>query len=396
MSEFDLGRIIAEIIVAENERDLTIEEEKILYDWLNQSEGNRALYRQLKEGNNVSEQIRELELIDTDKAFNKFLSRTRKDRVIVIQKDVLKVVAMLVLALLTWVVLNNINTGEPQTPFHYETAIEPGSSKAILQLADGTIINLENENTSISEQGATISAVDNKVVYSVPEDKNEIKSKEIREIRYNTISIPRGGEYRLTLSDGTRVWLNSETTMKYPVTFTGKFREIFINGEAYFEVTHNKKVPFIVNTGKMKIRVLGTSFNVRAYPDEKEERTTLIDGEVLVKSNQSDIEFRMNPNHQFITSKTGGELRTVDVSSIVAWKEGRILFENNSLGEILGDLSRWYDLSVIYENDELTQLRFSIDMKRYDNFDKFLEIVSLTQKVKFEIDGNKVNVKKGK
>ncbi len=389
MNEFEKGHLIAEIIVAEKDRDLTTEEKAILHEWLQEDASNRVLYGQLRKGHNISSQIRHLESFDSDAAFDKFLSSTKKERFGQTMKNVMRVAAVLVAVVSAWFIYQTTRTELPETAQASAIAIEPGTSKAILQLADGTTLDLENQNKNIDQEEATINASDNKVVYAAK--KNTILPKKIS---YNTISIPRAGEYQLTLSDGTEVWLNSETTLKYPVAFTGKTREVYINGEAYFHVARNEKQPFIVHTGRMDVKVLGTSFNVRAYDDEEEEQTTLVEGSVHVKTNQSATEFTMKPNQQFTTNASGGELNTVDVSSFIAWKEGRIYFEDKTIDEIMTILSRWYDINVSYESEYIKNFRFSIDMRRYDDFEKFLEIVGLTKKVKFEIDEKNIIVKR--
>ncbi len=393
MNKTELWQRIAGIIVAENERTLTLEEKQILGEWLGESEGNRRLYRELKNGNNIPNHISYFESVDTDKAFSQFLKRTKKDRYIHLRQQMLKVAAVVTLVFSLWFMyeFGLKNDRNQLAEISLETTIEPGTSKAILQLADGTTVNLDEQDKVIDEEGTTISNNKGEVVYAPPAEKEKPKR-----ITYNTIAIPRGGEYQLTLSDGTRVWLNSETTIKYPVAFSGAKREVFISGEAYFEVTHNQDLPFIVHTDRMNVQVLGTSFNVRAYNDEGAEQTTLVQGKVQVKSNKSDTEYILNPSDQFNTTAQIDLVRKVDIDSYVAWKEGRIYFENNSLDEILTNLARWYDLSVDFSNEELKQLRFSIDMKRYDNFSKFMEIVELTEKVKFQIQDNEVIVLRGK
>ena len=392
MNEIDLWQKIAEIIAAENERTLTLEEKKILDIWLGEREENRRLYRELKVGNNIRNHISKLQAVDTEKAYSQFLKHTNRDRFLAVRMQLLKVAAVITLIISLWFLYDLRFNGnrEQLTVMDFETTIEPGTSKATLQLADGTMVNLEEESKVIDEEGTTISNNKKEVVYAPPVEKERS-----RELKFNTIAIPRGGEYQLTLSDGTKVWLNSETTIKYPVAFSGKKREVFISGEAYFEVTRNEEIPFIVHTERMNVKVLGTTFNVRAYNDEEGEHTTLVEGRVQVKSNKSDTEYLLHPNDQFNSTVYSDHVQKVAVESYVAWKEGRIFFENNSLDEILTNLSRWYDLSVEYSTEELKHMRFSIDMKRYDDFSKFMEIVELTGKVKFQIEESEVTVLKG-
>jgi len=387
MNEFDLGQVIARIIVAENERALTAKEEEILRDWLASDARNRELYRRLKAGINIPSRVHALEKFDSHNAFLAFTQKAKRNKVLQLRKKMLHFAAVLVLAFSVAGILYWMKPAETEKVAQSEVVIEPGESKAVLQLADGTKVNLEDQAKEIPEAGTLISTDQKKVVY-----KNPKKKISPGEIKYNTINIPRGGEYQLTLSDGTNVWLNAETTIRYPVAFASNKREVFIRGEAYFEVTHNERQPFIVNTGKARIRVLGTSFNVRAYNDEAIERTTLVEGKVAVSAEMEAKEFTLLPNEQFSTTGAQSEVRKVNVGQYIAWKDGRIYYENNSLGEILSDLSRWYNISVRYSDTTLAELRFSIDMKRYDDFSKFLEIIELTKKAKFEINENEITV----
>ena len=269
------------------------------------------------------------------------------------------------------------------------TEIKPGSSKAILKLADGTVINLEDEKELVAEFDGTIISNNNKeVVYN-----SSAKKVKRRKLQYNTIEIPRGGEYQLTLSDGTKVWLNSGTTIKYPVVFAKDSREVFLyEGEAFFEVTENEDSPFIVHTSKMDVNVLGTSFNVRAYSDENQLATTLVTGKVIINQPENGKEYTLIPNEQAIFSDRGIDINSVDVNKFIAWKDGRILFEENTLEEIFNDLSRWYNIDINYTNLEVKKLRFSIDVKRYDELGEILEILELTKKVKFEIEENSLRI----
>jgi ferric-dicitrate binding protein FerR (iron transport regulator) len=274
-------------------------------------------------------------------------------------------------------------------PVVSESLIQPGSSKAILQLADGTLIDLEKEETRIAtENGAVIDNNKKEIVYhsGVPGP---------RKVEYNSIEIPRGGEYQLVLSDGTKVWLNSETSIRFPVVFSGKTRELQLSGEAYFEVAENKDIPFILHTSGIDIHVTGTAFNVRAYSNEKNMAATLVEGEVNVIQNQTKEAHRLKPGQQAVVSGPETQIGEVNVEQFVAWKNGRIYFENNSLEEILSNLERWYDVEVSFTDERLKALRFSIDVERYTEFNRVFEIIELTRKVKFNINENQIIVLRG-
>jgi transmembrane sensor len=236
--------------------------------------------------------------------------------------------------------------------------------------------------------GAVVRNSSKEIVYDA------VQTRRRSHIQYNEIEIPRGGEYQLTLSDGTKVWLNSETTIKFPVVFSSNSREVYLlNGEAYFDVTENKNSPFIVHTSKMDVNVLGTSFNVRAYSDEKETTTTLVSGKVQVREADSKAEYTITPNEQASLTGSGMNIRKVDVNRYIAWKNGRIFFEGNTLEEIFNDLGRWYDIEVDFEDSAASDLRFSVDVERYDNLSEILEILELTQKVEFKVVENTLKIR---
>lgn len=391
MNEFELGQHIAEIIFAEKERPLTVDETRILNNWLNQDSGNVHLYESLNDGEKIPAHLKELESFNTKKAFDKFTNKVHTDKKIKIAyKNLLKIAAIFLLLISTIYFVSQWSLKDTVEIAEHNTSIQPGSSKAILQLADGTVINLENEVADITEtDGTLISTNQKEVVYSAAGTK--VKPKKVK---YNTIEIPRGGEYQLTLSDGTSIWLNSEAVIKYPVVFSENIREVFIEGEAFFEVARDENTPFVVNTSKMRVDVLGTSFNVRAYSNEDKISTTLVHGKVMITQCNNKQKFYLKPCEQFVLAGQESTVRKVNVEQFIAWKEGRILFEDNPLHEILTDLGRWYNVSFSYENDESKNLRYSIDMKRFDKFSDILEIINLTQKVKFEINENEVTVLK--
>ena len=391
MIDFKKTEQITRLLIAEKQRSLTSEERRILDNWLQESTANRELYESLKDDTKVTASLNELSSFNSDKAFRRFTRATRKQSRRIL-KTALRVAAVLIPFLfgIYFLFLND----KPQVvdPVVSESLIQPGSSKAILQLADGTLIDLEKEETMIAtENGAVINNDKKEVVYQ----SGSVKASS-RKVEYNSIEIPRGGEYQLVLSDGTKVWLNSETSIRFPVVFSGETRELQLTGEAYFEVAENKALPFIVHTGEMDIHVTGTSFNVRAYNDENSMAATLVNGEVVVTQKQSDEIFRLKPGQQAVVSELGTQVGEVNVEQYTAWKNGRIYFENNSLEEILSNLARWYDVEIDYASEDLKDLRFSVDMARYTEFNQVFGILELTKKVKFKIENNKVTVVKGK
>jgi ferric-dicitrate binding protein FerR (iron transport regulator) len=242
--------------------------------------------------------------------------------------------------------------------------IAPGSEKAVLTLADGSTIILDNAaNGNVAQQGGTkIIKLDNgQLAYDA--GRNTHRRVLSGELLYNTISTPRGGQYQITLPDGTKVWLNAASSIKFPATFSGSTREVEMTGEAYMEIAKNSKQPFRVKANGTEIQVLGTSFNINAYSDEEAVKTTLIEGSVKVlKDGQTAI---LKPGQQ---SRSGSDDRSVkisvaDLDKVMAWKNGLFNFEGAGLKEVMQQLSRWYDVEVVYES-KIPDIEFIGKMSR--------------------------------
>lgn len=263
--------------------------------------------------------------------------------------------------------------------------IVPGESKATITLANGQKVELENLARELQEtDGTLLSSGSGELVYN--------ESGADGELIYNTIDIPRGGEFRLVLSDGTKVWLNSDSQLKYPVRFNGDMREVYLKGEAYFEVAHNARKTFIVSTSKGDIRVLGTSFNVRDYTDENKVVTTLEAGQVrYISPGRGEID--LIPGYM-LEDRAGSSLipRKVNTEEYTGWKDGKYIFDDVSVEEIMTTLARWYDVTVIYENNQVRKLHFTGDLERYATINTILNFMETGGDVRFRIDGKTIIV----
>ena len=206
---------------------------------------------------------------------------------------------------------------------------------------------------------------------------------------YNTITVPRGGEYQLTLSDGTRVWLNAETELKYPVAFVGEGREVMLKGEAYFEVAKNVSRPFVVKTEQLDIKVLGTSFNMKSYPSETQQ-VTLVQGKVEVRV--GNYSRKLQPGEQLNYSSEGPEIRDVDVKAYTAWKDRRFVFNDDLLEEVIHKLGRWYDVEFFLRDAEVRKIRFTGNLPKYRNLDQVLNKLELTTHIRFVQNGRAIEV----
>ena len=263
----------------------------------------------------------------------------------------------------------------------------PGS-RAVLILPDGRKVDLENEvlRSDLAQSDSLLLISTRSLKY------RDIDSPDTTEV-FHTLEIPRGGEYLLTLSDGTIIYLNSESTLSFPVKFQGKERKVYLTGEAYFKVAKNTEHPFVVTAGELEVLVTGTTFGVRAYKDEKDIQTTLESGQVTVRVEGKSVKLVPNKQVLFNKSTMGLEVRDVDVDLYLAWVDGRLVYDNCPLEKILTDLGRWYNIDVFYSRDELRSYQFSLNMKKHEEFTQVLELIGKTGEVQFEIKDNTVIVK---
>ncbi|WP_439584982.1 FecR domain-containing protein [Dyadobacter bucti] len=265
--------------------------------------------------------------------------------------------------------------------------LPPGGNKAVLTLGDGSSIVLDNAgNGNLAQQGGTdiIKSGSGELVY------NSGKTRGSAPV-FNTIETPKGGQYHVVLSDGTGVWLNAASSLRFPTVFTGTERRVEIKGEVYFEVAHNKQMPFIVKAAETEIAVLGTHFNVMAYSNETVMRTTLLEGSVKVS--RDGFSAMLTPGQQARMRVTSGSievLKDVDTEKELSWKNGYFQFEDENLESIMRQVSRWYDVEVAYEGNTSSE-RFTGRLPRNSNVSKLLKILSLSG-VKFRIEDKTIIV----
>jgi ferric-dicitrate binding protein FerR (iron transport regulator) len=262
------------------------------------------------------------------------------------------------------------------------TDVLPGRDGAILTLSNGQKLLLDSlGNGVIATQGKTNIKIQNgQLVYDVLQAG--------REMLYNTMSTPKGRQYQLQLPDGSKVWLNAASSITYPVAFTGQQRTVTITGEVYIEVTKNKEKPFIVNVdGKASVQALGTSFNINAYGDDQGIKTTLLEGKVKVGSaidnRQSTI---LKPGEQVILSQASQLSQPIPVQTeeVMAWKNGRFEFVGNSIQSVMGQLSRWYNVDIVYEG-ALPEANFVGVIARTEKLSQVLKMLELTNVMRFKI-----------
>jgi len=265
----------------------------------------------------------------------------------------------------------------------------PVGSKAVLTLADGSKIGLDSaKNGMLTKQGN--SAV-NKAKSGILVYDNYTTPQGNSKIAYNTISTLRGGEYQVTLSDGTKVWLNAASSITFPTSFQGKFRRVEITGEAYFEVEKNKDMPFQVFANGAEVEVLGTHFDVMAYQDEPELRTTLLEGSVKFK--RFDAEVLLKPGQQATTTSGSKNIlvQQADIEETMAWKNHYFMFHDENIKSIMRKVSRWYDVDVVYDGNTEGK-EFGGKISRNENVNDLLKTLELPGNVHFKLEGRRVTV----
>lgn len=262
----------------------------------------------------------------------------------------------------------------------------PGNRKAILRLSNGQEVCLTADTSCVltEKNGARIMVGGQELITYNAEGSNH------EEPVYNTIIVPRGGEYSLVLADGSRVWLNSETELTYPAVFSKQERHLILKGEAFFEVARDSSRPFIVESRHNRVEVLGTRFNVSAYDECSLVKTTLLQGSVNISNGQDQLKLR--PGEQGICSENGLELHPVDAKMIVSWVYGTFEFENMPLGEITDQLGRWYDVDFLYMNPTLKTITFTGAATRYKDLGFMLSMLEQLSGVRFIITGKTIRV----
>ncbi|SMC64502.1 FecR family protein [Pedobacter africanus] len=270
----------------------------------------------------------------------------------------------------------------------YKNDVAPGGNKAVLTLADGSEISLDDAvKGKVASQGGIVirKTAEGKLVYDV------LKQDQLSAAapRYNTIATPRGGQYQLNLPDGTKVWLNAATSLRFPASFAGLAdRKVELSGEAYFEVAKNKTHPFIVKTSGQEVLVLGTHFNVEAYPGGSADKTTLMEGSIKLKYNAKD--YLLKPGQQAVLA-AGANIETADTEAVMAWKNGNFIFVDSNIKSIMEVLQRWYDIDVAYE-DSVNQVGFNAEISRERSLIQVLAALEKSGNVKFKIEGRRVTV----
>ena len=349
------------------------------------------LFREIRETEKVLKSVQVQEKIDLQKSWQRLdsslVGRPRKGRWLFWRVG--SVVAASVALLLMFVFPFTRQVEQPGTLVS-QVGITPGGVKAILQSEDGKMIDLTSSTSShiVTSDGLVLV---NDSLKGLRFDQSKLENQPMK---YHTLAVPVGGEYHFTLADGTRVWVNSASEVRFPNCFSGKKREIYVKGEVYLEVARDEKHPFVVHAGENEVRVLGTRFNLTAYPDEQEVITTLVEGSVEFWNDQSSI--RLKPGEQSVLDRETNNLekQKVDVSIYTSWVSGTYEYERMPLSDITRQLSRWYDVQFVYETTEFSNHPFTGVVKRDQSLEEVLSIIEKTTNIKFKISGRTIIIKR--
>lgn len=329
----------------------------------------------------LEEKFRQQNSYDYQEAFRRLLQLNRRIRIRRLYRIAAAIFLPMAIGLLVYL---EIHSPQPQ-PVINNTSwadIHPGKRLAFLKLHNGHEMQLCSEPAKLLETNGMQINVDSSGLHY---DDNGLA--EDTDLIYNTLIVPRGGEYFLTLSDGTKVWLNADTKMKYPVTFGKHSREVTIKGEAYFVVAKVEKCPFIVKTDLGSVKVLGTEFNIRNYTNNDKLTATLVKGKIAYTLPRGE-EIILKPNQQLIAEKgKPTEVHEIDTRFCTGWKDGLFQFREERLEDIMEQLSRWYDIGVFYTCEPVKNLHFSGDLSRFKSISTFIEMFEKSSDLKFTLHG---------
>ena len=374
------------------------EEVKEMFEWLRTDAGDNALKKMVLEQSQEQAPGTAFSQQDWDKMWAVIKGATcRKRKAPVFAMPLVRVAAAVILFALAggaWWMLSKekTKTPAPVAAVHYQNDVPPGGNNAVLTLANGSSIVLNNaQNGLLAQQGNT-----NVVKLGNGALAYRAQNKNTGELLYNTISTPRGGQYQMALPDGSKVWLNAVSSLHFPTAFTGSERVVELTGEAYFEVAHmvspaGKKIPFHVKVNGMDVEVVGTHFNIMAYSNEQDIKTTLLEGKVNVT--QNGVTQKLEPGRQATVDNKTQAITVADANTeqAVAWKNGFFRFKMTGIRELMRQVERWYNVDVEYKTDRTDQDYTGI-VPRTQNISGLLQTLEMTGTVHFRVEGKKIIV----
>lgn len=387
--------LIDRILDSEGQMDTDLE--KDIEDFIEKNPGYRNKFLRATHIQEIITRDRPSKEIDVEKSYNDFIKRNSLFYNTTIQvKRIMKYAAMLVLPLL---LAGGLYLGfqkwinETGQYIADGSNIEAGKAQARLKLSSGEVLSLDNKSGSLQEEDGTVIEFDSAGV------SYNYSGRRVEE-KYNQLDIPIGGEFFIVLSDGTRVWLNSKSSLRYPTQFRNDVRRVFLEGEAYFEVADNPLKPFDVVVDDLSVRALGTSFNIMAYEDELFIETSLIEGKVQIFSEELEENkaYKLYPSYQARYERSSKNIsqERVNTDNIIAWKNGLFVFDNENIETIMQRLSRWYNIDMEFVDLLTDDYHFTGSIRRYENISKILDMLEMTTKLEFMIEGRKIIISEKK
>lgn len=364
------------------DEELSALERKTIELWIEKSAHNRAVFEELQNKEKVAQNLVDFDIAQSRTEDSLHMLHTLLDR----RKSAshwkrwLVAAAILFTVSIPIMLYLNFRTSNIQTTVTASASGEdilPGMDQATLTFDDGKTIELTHQAVTVN--GDAILYADGTKVASTT-------------MKYATLSTPRKGQYKITLADGTRVWLNAESSLKYPAQFSQGKRQVELKGEGYFEVAHDKARPFIVTAGGQEVKVLGTRFNINAYHNEPHILTTLVEGSVQLSDMAHKSTLLLKPSQQAIFTSGKFDVNTLDTESYTAWTENEFSFRGASMGEVLRQLERWYDLDVDYSSVP-TGLEVTASLKRDKKLSSVLQILEKATDIHFQMKGRRLRIR---
>lgn len=382
---------IARLILQRISGTIGEEEAGLLDAWRKADPANEETYRRLLDSAFLEREWRRMKSVDASRPLADMqakIRRGRSRRLVVLGKR-----AGIAAAVVTGLIVGGVVffRHEPQPPLAvegiggqetalYASQIHPGETKAVLTTDDGQVIDLGADAVRNEK------AIKNRRIKGRQENSTDVP-------RFNHLTTPRGGEFEITLEDGTKVWLNAESQLSYPDTFRSDERRVILKGEAYFQVAHNEEKPFYVESDGQLVRVYGTEFNIRSYEEDAAVYTTLISGSVALQvAGNLNAELFLTPGRQAVFDKKEASafVRSVNTEVVIGWRKGLFVFEEQNLGQIMATLARWYNFDYEFADNVLSETVFMGSVPRYGDFNEVLEILEKSGGLKFRLENHTV------
>ena len=384
--EMKIDDRIYDLIARKLDDGLLPMEETELSDWLAEDVKHEEVYAEIKKIRDRTKLLHRDFAPDTEHV----LKRIKRERVRQIGfRYWWKYAALFILPLSVALVLWQGMKNEAEEEHRQFSAVSrPGGERAILKLYNGKTVVLDSTMKSsliAHEANVRIEMDSNHLLRYSSHDSIEMANDN----KKNELIIPKGGEYQVVLADGTKVWLNSASRLIYPQSFMGKERRVVLSGEAFFDVTHDAERPFVVETSRMNVKVLGTRFNVNDYDDNEEVSTTLVNGSVEIVSGDQQA-FRLVPGEQAYGKENELEKREVNVRLYTSWIDGKFLFNNTELEEIAKQISRWYDVEIFFSSESVKKVRFTGAIVKFKPLEDLVRMIESTSQVRFSVKGRTI------